>query len=95
MEKIKTIVEKRISAIDPSLLCSVTSSLEKYGVALYNKKGEFVFDDFKKDCTKTSKLLFKNDKPINGIRCQLCEFMSLVQVVVGIRNMNKFIGETK
>jgi len=58
-----------------------------------DKIGEFDYDKFREDCIKTSKKLFKNDKPINGIRYQFCDFMSAVQIIVGIRNISEFMSE--
>jgi ppGpp synthetase/RelA/SpoT-type nucleotidyltranferase len=93
MEDIKTIVLKRINYIDLNTLCDVVDKLKLYNVNFYNNKGEFIYEKFKKDCIKTSKKLFKNDKPINGIRYQFCDFMSAIQTIVGIRNMCEFMGE--
>jgi len=90
----ETIVKKRIQTIDLNLLCDTVDKFERYGVNFYNRKGEFVFDKFKKDCIKTSKLLFKNDKPVNDIRYQLCDFMSAIQAIVGIRNITEFMSES-
>jgi hypothetical protein len=93
METIEVTVNKRIQTIDLNLLCDVVDKFKNYGVNFYNRKGEFVFDKFRKDCIKTSKLLFKNDKPVNDIRYQLCDFMSAVQTIVGIRNITEFMNE--
>ncbi len=93
MTAIEVTVNKRIQTIDLNLLCDMVDKFERYGVKFYNRKGEFVFNKFKKDCIKTSKLLFKNDKPVNDIRYQLCDFMSAVQTIVGIRNIAEFMSE--
>jgi hypothetical protein len=86
MEIIETIVIKRIKFIDLDLLCDIVDKLKKYNVNLYNKKGEFIFDKFKSDCIKTFKLLLKNNKPV-------CDFISAVQTIVGIRNITEFMNE--
>jgi hypothetical protein len=93
MEDIKTIVYKRINYIDLDILCDAVDKFKVYGVNFYNKKGQFDYDKFRKGCIKTSKKLFENDKPINGIRYQFCDFMSVVQTIVGIRNMCEFMSE--
>ena len=94
MTAIEMAANKRIQNLDLDLLCDMVDKFEKYGVNFYNWNGEFIFDKFKKDCIKTSKLLFKNDKPVNDIRYQLCDFMSAVQTIVGTRNITEFMSES-
>jgi len=65
MEDLETKVQKRIDDIDFNLFCDVIDKLQVYGVNLYNGEGEWDFDQFRKDCKKTSNILFKNDKKIH------------------------------
>lgn len=93
MEDLETKVQKRIDDINFDLFCDIIDKLQIYGVNLYNGEGEWDFDQFRRDCQNTYKLLYKNDvpDPETGIKYQLCDFMSAVQALVGIRNITEFI----
>lgn len=96
MTDLERIVSLRIQEIDFNLFCDTVEKLEKYGVKFYNKQGSFVFEKFRKDCYKTHLLLYKNEKTsleTGGIRYQLCDFMSAVQTIVGIRNLTEFMSK--
>ena len=84
---------KRIDNMDIDHFHTIIDRLSFYGVNFYNKNGFFNFNKFKNDCIETSNLLYKNDipHPVTNIRYQLCDFLSLVQTIVGIRNYNEFM----
>jgi len=93
VEDLETKVQKRIDNMNFNLFCDVIDKLQVYGVNLYNGLGEWDFGQFRNDCKKTFNLLFKNDepRPETGIKYQLCDFMSAVQAIVGIRNITEFM----
>ena len=93
MENLESKIQKRIDNINFDLFCEIIDKFQVYGVNLYNGEGEWDFDQFRKDCQKTYALLFKKDKPdiVTGIKYQLCDFMSAVQAIVGIRNITEFM----
>jgi len=95
MENLETQVLKRIQNIDLNMLNNIIDKLAMYGIIFYNNYGEFEFNKFKNDCYKTHKLLYKNNKPDPdiGIKYQLCDFMSAIQSIVGIRNLAEFMGK--
>lgn len=93
MENVEEIINKRIKNIDGDLLVKTIHELNFYNVNLFNSQNKFVCKDFKNDFLKTYDLLFENDIPINGIKYQLADFMSTVQIIVGIRNMGRFLSE--
>ncbi len=79
---------KNLNSLD-----DIINRLSVYGITFYNNKGNFKLNQFKDDCIKITNILLKNDKshPETGIRYQLCDFLSIVQTIVGIRNFNQFI----
>lgn len=91
MDKLERDIIIRIQEIPFDLFIDVTEKLKKYNVNFYDKSKQFNFNEFRLECQKTMKLLYKRDKPVNGIRYELCDFMSLMLTLVGIKNMNKFI----
>jgi hypothetical protein len=93
MDNLESNIMKRINCIDLDVLCDIVDTFKKYNVNFYNRKGVFEFNKFRNDCIKTSKILFKKDKPVNGIRYQLCDFLSAIQTLVGIRNMTGFMSK--
>ena len=95
MEDLKIIITKRINDMPLSILQDTIEKLQAYGVCFYNNCGVFNFNKFKKDCIETSKILFENDKPHfqTNIRYQLCDFLSTVQTITGIRNFTKFMHD--
>ncbi len=93
MESVKEIIIKRINSIDEDVLNKVTDTLKMYGVNLLNDNNEFILEDFRNDYFKTYDFLFRKDIPINGIRYQLYDFVSAVQVIVGVRNFYRFLSE--
>ena len=92
MENIEEIIIKRINNLECDVLNRTINRLKVYNVYLFNNQGVFNCKDFRKDYFKTYNLLFKNDIPVNGIKYQLCDFMSSVQVIVGIINYNRFLN---
>jgi len=86
-------IQKRIEDMDFDLFCDIVDKLQVYGVNLYNGEGEWDFNQFREDCKKTSNILLKNDEPhpVTAIRYQLCDFMSTVQAIIGIRNISEFM----
>lgn len=94
MEELKNIILKRVQTIDLNLLCDTVDKLESYGVNFYNRSGKFIYEKFQQDCINTCNLLSKKDIPNldTGIKYKLCDFMSAVQSIVGIRNMAKFMS---
>jgi len=93
MEDLETKIQKRIDDINFNLFCGVVDKLQIYGVNLYNGEGEWDFNQFRNSCKKTFGLLFKNDKPhsVTGIKYQLCDFMSALQALVGMKNITEFM----
>lgn len=91
MTHIKDIIIKRIELIDEDMLLNTINKLKYYNVNLFNDQGQLDYENFRNSYFKTYDLLFETDIPVNGIRYQLCDFMSAVQVIVGIRNFNRFI----
>jgi len=93
MEDLESKVQQRIDDINFDLFCDVIDKLQVYGVNLYNGEGKWDFNQFRNDCKKTYNILFKNDKthPETVIKYQLCDFMSAVQAIVGIRDITEFM----
>lgn len=91
MDNLETKITKRVQEIPFDLFYDSVEILEKYNVNFYNEFGNFDFNKFRVDCQNIMNTLFKNDKPINGIKYQLCEFMKTVQMLVGLRDMSEFI----
>lgn len=92
MESIEEIIIKRIDYLEDSVLQNTIAKLKSYNVNLFGNQNKFILEDFRNDYFKTYNLLFENDIPVNGIKYQLCDFMSSIQVIVGIRNFNRFIS---
>jgi hypothetical protein len=83
---------KRMSDMDLEIFCDTINTLKKYNVNIFTK-GIFNFEKFKSDCKNAVELLSKNDEPINGIRYELCDLLSAVQTIVGLRNIGEFMSE--
>jgi len=92
---IEETIAKRIYSIDYDVLKRITDTLNLYGVNLLDNQGKFNLKEFRNDYFKTYDLLFKNDIPVNGIRYQLCNFVSAVQEIVGLRNFYRFLNGDK
>lgn len=92
MDSLEEIINSRINNLDIEILNRTVNKLKLYNVNLFNNQNEFIYEDFRNDYFKTYDLLFKNDILVNGIKYQLCDFMSAVQVIVGIRNFNRFLS---
>jgi hypothetical protein len=95
MDNLKTKVLKRIQSLDLSLLYNTIDELEDYNVLFYDKDGIFNFTKFRNDCIRQCDILSKNDVPnsVTGIRYKLADFMSNVQIIIGIRNMAEFMSK--
>ncbi len=91
MKNTKNIILKRISYMDKIILDEIIERFKAYGVSFYNNCGEFDYQNLREQCIEIAVILHKNDESINGIRYQLCDFMSIVQKLVGIRNIGSFM----
>ena len=91
MKNTKNIILKRISYMDKIILDEIIERFKAYGVSFYNNRGEFDYQNLREQCIEIAVILHKNDESINGIGYQLCDFMSIVQKLVGIRNIGSFM----
>ncbi len=86
MKNTKNIILKRISYMDKIILDEIIERFKAYGVSFYNNCGEFDYQNLREQCIEIAVILHKNDD-----RYQLCDFMSIVQKLVGIRNIGSFM----
>jgi len=87
----EVIVLRRISCIDKAMLDEIIERFKLYGVSFYNSYGDFDYQNVRAQCIDMANVLYKNEEPINGIRYQFCDFMSIIQSFVGIRNISSFM----
>ncbi len=93
MENLESKIIKRVESIDTNTFQKIIENLKKYNLNYYDNFGNFSFNQFRRDCMFTTEILFKNDTPhpSTGIRYQLCDFLSLIYTIVGVRNMTEFM----
>lgn len=86
---------KRIQCLPKDILQESVNKLKKYNVKFYNRDGSFDYDMFRERCRETAEILFQNDKPHTEteIRYQLCDFLSVVETIVGLRNFGDFMSD--
>lgn len=85
---------KKIQCMPNDQLQKLTNRLQMYNIAFYNDCGEFSYCDFQSDCIETINHLLKNEKPhpITNLRYKLSYLIGTICAIIGIRNLNKFIG---
>ena len=91
MTNLEMVTLKRIEGIPSGLLLDTIEKLKKHSVNFYDELGTFNFNNFRIQCQETMITLSENDNPVDGIRYQFCDFMILVQTLVGLRHMGEFI----
>ena len=91
MTDLEMVTLKRMEEIPSDLFLNTLEKLKKYGVNFYDESKRFNFNKFRIQCQETMVTLSENDNPIDGVRYQFCDFMILVQTLVGLRHMGEFI----
>ena len=91
MTDLEMVTLKRIEEIPHGLFLDTLEKLKKYDVNFYDELGTFNFNNFRIQCQETMITLSENDNSVDGIRYQFCDFMILVQTLVGLRHMGEFM----
>lgn len=77
--------------MDNDMFLDCIKGLQKYNISFYTDD-RFDFEEFREQCISKINYLEKYDQPINDIRYKLCDLLSVIQTITGIRYLAEFIS---